>query len=128
MVDPYEFVSSSSAMKSKQTRRKSIMKTSKRRKSNEKSRHVSIRQANNNKNHMHTRSNTHNKDNLMNISDKENNSDNNNGFTQLIQTKMMEMKKRQGNRKNKKTNQITEDNHIPLVMGKRQRSGRDCNI
>jgi hypothetical protein len=117
MVDPYDFVVSP---KSKRTRRKSIMKTSKKRKSNEKSRRVSIRQAKN-QTHIRTRSNTRDTDHLMDIHDKENNS--NNGFTQLIQTKMMEVKKRQGNRKNKKTNTNNENNQSPSVTRKRQRSG-----
>jgi len=126
MVDPYDFVASSSVTKSKRTRRKSIIKTSKKRKSNEKPRRVSIRQTNN-KVHMRTRSNTRDTDHLIDIYDKENNS--NNGFTQLIQTKMMEVKKRQGNRKNKKkASTTTDDNHSPLVMRKRQRSGIDFNV
>jgi hypothetical protein len=122
MVDPYDFVPSPPAMKSKSKRRKSIVKTSKKRKSNEKSRCVSTRQANN-RVHIRTRSNTRDKNHLMDMHDKENNS--NNGFTQLIQTKMMEVKKRQGHRKNKKANTITDDNHSPPVTRKRQRSGRD---
>ena len=121
MVDPYEFVTSPSGIKSKRTRRKSILKTSKKRKSNEKPRRVVIRQGNNN-GHIRTRSSTRDTDHLIDMNDKENNS--NNGFTQLIQTKMMEVKKRQGKRTNKKANAITDDNHSPLVMGKRQRSGR----
>jgi len=126
MVDPYDFVASPPpAIKSKQTRRKSIIKTSKKRKSNEKPRRVSIRQANN-KLHIRTRSNTRDTDQLIDMHDKENNS--NHGFTQLIQTKLMEVKKRQGNRKNKKANTNTDDNHSPLVMRKRQRSGIDFNI
>jgi len=125
MVDPYDFVASSSVTKSKRTRRKSIIKTSKKRKSNEKPRRVSIRQTNN-KVHRSTRSNTRDTDHLIDIHDKENNS--NHGFTQLIQTKMMEVKKRQGNRKNKKENTIIDDNHSPSVTRKRQRSGINFNM
>ncbi|CAF0737972.1 unnamed protein product [Rotaria sp. Silwood1] len=119
MVDPYDFVASPSTIKSKQTRRKSIIKTSKKRKSNEKPRRVSIRQTNS-KFRIPTRSNIHDTDHLNDIHEKENNS--NNGFTQLIQTKMMEVKKRQGKRTNKKVKIITDDNHSPSIMKKRQRS------
>jgi hypothetical protein len=121
MVDPYEFVTSPSAIQSKQTRRKSIIKTSKKRKSNEKPRRVSIRQAND-KLHMRTRSNARDTNHLIDMNEKENNS--NNGFTQLIQTKMMEVKKRQGKRTNKRINALTDDNQSPSVITKRQRSGR----
>lgn len=124
MVDPYDFVASPTALKSKQTRRKSIIKTTKKRKSNEKPRRESIRQINN-KDHIRTRSNTRDKNPLDDMYDKENNS--NHGFTQLIQTKMMEVKKRQGNRKNKKTDTLTDENHSPSVIRKRQRSGRIFN-
>ena len=120
MVDPYDFVTSSPAIKSKQTRKKPIIKTSKKRKSNEKSRRVSIRQPNNNT-HMRTRSSTRDINHLDDMNDKENN---NNGFTQLIQTKMMEVKKRQGKRANRKASTSTDDHHSPSVMRKRQRSGR----
>jgi hypothetical protein len=121
MVDPYDFVASPRVNKSKRTRRKSITKTSKKRKSNEKPSRTPIRQAVN-QTHIRTRSNTRDKDHLMDMHNKENNP--NNGFTQLIQTKMMEVKKRQGNRKNKKTNTINDDNHSPSVTRKRQRSGK----
>jgi hypothetical protein len=114
MVDPYDFIGSPTV---KRTRRKSMRKTSKKRKSKEKSRRVSIRQAN-----VRTRSNTRDKDHRIDIYEKENNPDN--GFTQLIQTKMMEVKKRQGKHTNKKAKIIIDDNHSPLVSRKRQRSSR----
>jgi hypothetical protein len=122
MVDPYDFVGSpTKVIKSKQTRRKSMRKTSKKRKSNEKSRRVSFRQTNKTV-HVRTRSNTRDTDHRIDIYEKENNPDN--GFTQLIQTKMMEVKKRQGKHTNKKAKIIIDDNHSPLVSRKRQRSSR----
>lgn len=119
MVDPYDFVASPAALKSKRTRRKSIIKTTKKRKSNEKSRHISNRQGNSK---TRTRSNARDTNHLDDMNDKENNS--NHGFTQLIQTKMMEVKKREGNRKNKRVNTITDDKHSPSAIRKRQRSGK----
>ena len=53
------------------------------------------------------------------VNDKENHS--NHGFTQLIQTKMMEVKKRQGNRKNKKVIGTVSNQHSSR---KRQLSSR----
>ncbi|CAF2337061.1 unnamed protein product [Rotaria sp. Silwood2] len=124
MVDPYDFVASPPTIKSKQTRKKSIIKTSKKRKSNEKSRRVSIRQTNS-KLHIPTRLNIHDTDHLIDMHEKENNP--NQGFTQLIETKMMEVKKRQGKRTNKKVKIITDDNHSPLIMKKRQQSEIEDN-
>lgn len=101
MVDPYDFIGSPTGNKSKRMRRKSIMKkkTTKKRKSNEKPRRDIDQQVND-------------------IHDKENNS--NHGFTQLIQTKMLEVKKRQGNRKNKKV-AITVPNQQPSSSIRRKR-------
>jgi hypothetical protein len=120
MVDPYDFIPSPPAIKTKQTRQKPILKTSKKRKSNEKPRHVSIQQLSNAP-QMRTRSSTRDVDHLIDMNEKENN----NGFTQLIQTKMMEVKKRQGKRTNRTTSTITDDNQSPLVMKTRHRSGRN---
>ncbi|CAF0839768.1 unnamed protein product [Adineta steineri] len=120
MVDPYDFIGSPTGKKSKQTRKKTIIKTSKKkRKSNEKSRRVSIRQTNNTV-HIRTRSNTRDTNQLDDVNDKENNS--NNGFTQLIQTKMMEVKKQQQHKRtNKQTNVIADENQSPSISRKRQR-------
>ncbi|CAF0886515.1 unnamed protein product [Rotaria sordida] len=124
MVDPYDFVASPSNVKSKQTRKKSIMKTSKKRKSNEKPRRVSTRQTNS-KLRIPTRLSIHDTDHLIDMHEKENHP--NNGFTQLIETKMMETKKRQGKRTNKKVKIITDDNHSPLITKKRQQSEIEDN-
>ncbi|CAF3341027.1 unnamed protein product [Rotaria socialis] len=124
MVDPYDFVASPSTIRSKQTRKKTIVKTSKKRKSNEKPRRVSIRQANS-KSNKSTRSNLRDTDHLIDMHEKENNP--NNGFTQLIQTKMMEVKKQQGKRTNKKVRIVTDDNRSPLTTKKRQRTETDDN-
>ena len=56
------------------------------------------------------------------------NNNSNNGFTQLIQTKMMEVKKRQAKRTKKKTDTITDNNQSPLIVRKRQRSGKFIHI
>ncbi|CAF4470241.1 unnamed protein product [Rotaria magnacalcarata] len=124
MVDPYDFVASPSTIRSKQTRKKTIVKTSKKRKSNEKPRRVSIRQANS-KSNKSTRSNLRDTDHLIDMHEKENNP--NNGFTQLIQTKMMEVKKQQGKRTNKKVRIVTDDNRSPLTTKKRPRTETDDN-
>lgn len=112
MVDPYDFVTSPSAIKSKQIRKKSLRKVPKKRKSNEKSRRASIRQTNS----------RFNKNQSIDMNEKENNS--NNGFTQLIQTKMMEVEKKQGKRANKKVTIVTDDTRPQSRMEKRKRSGR----
>lgn len=104
-------IASPTLVKSKRTRRKSIMKTTKRRRANEKSRHVPKRQE--------AHSSTRDMDHLVNMDDKENHP-NNNGFTQLIQTKMMETKKRQGHQKNKTTN---DEQRSTSVTRKRPRPG-----
>ena len=95
------------------------MKTTKRRRANEKSRHVPKRQE--------AHPSTRDMDHLVNMDDKENHQ-NNNGFTQLIQTKMMETKKRQGHQKNKKTNdQNNDDQRSTSVTRKRPRPGTDIS-
>lgn len=110
-------IASPTLVKSKRTRRKSIMKTTKRKRTNEKSRHVPKRQ----ESHPSTRDMDH----LLNKDDKENN----NGFTQLIQTKMMETRKRQGHQKNKKTKDQNEDNQRSTsATRKRPRPGTDIHL
>ena len=121
MLDPYDFVASPSNIQSRQTCKKSIIKTSKKRRSNEKSRYVSIRQANS-KQSKSTRSNMHEMDHLIDVNEKENNP--NTGFTQLVETKMLETKKRQGKRTNKKVKLRRDENQSALINRKRQRSGR----
>ena len=122
MVNPYDFVVSPVVAKSKRTRKKSVTKTSKKRKSNERLRRTSIRQGKN-ATDTRTRSNTRGTDHVMDMHDKDNNP--NNGFTQLIQTKMMEVKKRQGHRKNKKASASNDENHSSSVTRKRRRSGEN---
>ncbi|UJR33556.1 hypothetical protein I4U23_020997 [Adineta vaga] len=124
MVDPYDFTGSPTVSKSKQTRSKSRMKVSKKRKSNEKPRRTSIRQANNDA-QKRTRSNTRDADHLMNMVEKENHP--NNGFTQLVQTKMMDVKKRPGKPIDKKTNVAIEREHSPSILRKRQRTDDNNN-
>lgn len=122
MVDPYDFVASPSASRSKQTRRRPMAKTTKKRKSNEKPRRVPSRGAPMSKTHVRTRSNTRDVDHEIDAGGKENT---NHGFTQLIQTKLMEVKKRQGGKKvQKPMNTRTDGSHSPSVARKRPRTGR----
>lgn len=111
-------IASPTVVKSKRTCRKSTMKTTKRKKANEKSRNVPKRQGTN-----PTRPSTHGTDHLVDTYDKENHPINNNGFTQLIQTKMMDTKKRQGHRKNKEINHQNDHDSTSVVTRKRLRSG-----
>ena len=125
MVDPYDFVASPSAPRSKQTRRKAMTKTTKKRKSNEKSRRGSSRGAPASKTHQRTRSNTRDVDQEKDTDGKENT---NHGFTQLIQTKMMEVKKRQGKKVQPPINAASDESHSPSVARKRLRSGRQSRM
>ena len=110
-------IASPIVVKSKRTRRKSTMKTTKKRKANEKSRNVPKRQGMN-----PTRPSTHDTDHSIDVHEKENHP-NNNGFTQFIQTKMMEMKNRQGHRKNQKPNHQNDHDSTSTVTKKRSRTG-----
>ena len=118
MVDPYDFDEMTPpASRAKQTRKKTVRQPAKKRKSNEKppaSDRTSASQ-------MRTRSSTRRENATADPSEKENV---NQGFTQLIETKMVEAKKRQGKRGKKKAENATEETQSPSVMRKRQRSGK----
>ena len=73
------------------------------------------------KTHVRTRSNTRGVDHEIDAHGKENT---NHGFTQLIQTKLMEVKKRQGKQAQKPMNTRTDESRSPSVARKRSRTGR----
>lgn len=122
MVDPYDFDEMTPpASRAKQTRKRTVRQPAKKRKSNEKppsSPSASVRTS---ASQMRTRSSTRRENATTDPSEKENV---NQGFTQLIETKMVEAKKRQGKRGKKQTQNATEETQSPSVMRKRQRSGK----
>ena len=123
MVDPNDVLHSPSASRTKPTRKKTIRNhLPKQRKSNERSRLVSIRSPVRGKSRRRTRSGSRHKDVTMNNDEKENESVNQ-GFTQFIQTKMMERKKRQGKRLNQPTKKRRKPASSPSIKRKREQSG-----
>lgn len=120
MVVPYDLKDSSTISKSKQTRHNSRTKVSKRKILNDKPQRVSIRQANN-----RVQKRTHDIDRSVDDIGKENHP--NNGFTQLVQTKMMDAKTRDGKHTNNKVNKSTDKKSSSPVSRKRQRTSEFTN-
>jgi hypothetical protein len=120
MIDPYDFVGSPTTTRAKQTRKKTIRQTTKRKQLTERTRLVSIQETPSSKSPVRTRSSARNVDQSK---DKNNMIDIDAGFTPLIQTKMLDVKTRQDKQTRKQTNKITDDNQSTAVARKRQRSG-----
>ena len=117
MVNPYDFIASPAASKSKSMRKKTMAKNPTKRKSNEKRRRASIRETS----RLVPRRPGTSVDQIDLPVDPGAKENNHNGFTQLIQTKMLEVKKRQGKRTNRQTSPRSDGASTSSVLRKRQR-------
>ena len=120
MVVPCDLKGLSTIAKSKRIRRNSRTKVSKRKILNDKPQRASIRQANNRVQKL-----THDIDRSVDDVGIENHP--NNGFTQFVQTKMMDAKTRHGKHPNNKLNRSADIEDSPPVSRKRQRTGKFTN-